>query len=286
MSRPCVFQISLLAPLMVTGLALAQQPPAAAPVAPAAQPVPASAPASQPAVDPKALEVLKSACDYLAKAKSLTFEAEIEVDHILDTGQCLEFTNLVKYAVRRPNQVAISDDGEAPRGSLYYDGKTLTLYNRIKNVWATTPMTGSLEDMMKRCAGEYDIVIPLGDLLFANPYQVLTQNLQAGGYIGQALKCGVDTHHLAFDSAALDWQIWIQAGDKPLPYKVIVDFKNLPGTPRFSAVIYKWNLNPDLPESTFTFTPSKGAEKVELLAATQPVHEAPAPAPAKPATGK
>jgi hypothetical protein len=79
---------------------------------------------------------------------------------------------------------------------------------------------------------------------------------------------GVKCHHLAFRGNEVDWQIWIEEGDKPLPKKFIVTSKWMTGAPQFTVTIKSWNLSPKLTDDMFTFVPPKGAQKIDFIRAT------------------
>jgi hypothetical protein len=66
----------------------------------------------------------------------------------------------------------------------------------------------------------------------------------------------------------VDWQIWIEDGDKPLPRKLILTSKQVKGEPQFTVVIRNWDLTPKLTDQEFSFTPPKGAKKIEFLQLT------------------
>jgi hypothetical protein len=63
----------------------------------------------------------------------------------------------------------------------------------------------------------------------------------------------------------IDWQIWVEEGDRPLPRKVTITYKRLPGSPQFTAVISDWDFSPMLAEDFFTFRPPDGSSRIEFL---------------------
>jgi hypothetical protein len=75
----------------------------------------------------------------------------------------------------------------------------------------------------------------------------------------------VKCHHLAFRQKTIDWQIWIQDGDKPLPRKMVITYKRDAGGPQFTARLSRWNVKPKLSKDTFEFEPPADAKKVDLL---------------------
>ncbi len=72
--------------------------------------------------------------------------------------------------------------------------------------------------------------------------------------------------HYAFRQGEFDWQIWIATGAKPLPRKLVIINRSDEARPQ-SVSLMDWNLNPAFKESTFRFTPPKGATKIEFVPA-------------------
>ena len=119
-----------------------------------------------------------------------------------------------------------------------------------------------------------ELYCPGGDLIYRNPYSGFTENATSGFYVGLSVVDGTRCHHLAFRGDEVDWQIWIEEGDRPLPKKFIVTSKLMTGAPQFTVLINSWNLSPDLRENMFTFDPPKDAHKIDfirLTSAPQPV---------------
>ena len=88
--------------------------------------------------------------------------------------------------------------------------------------------------------------------------------VRQGTYLGLHQVNGVKCHHLAFRQEAIDWQIWIEDAERPVARKVVITFKEQPGHPQFTALIDKWNLSADAPESAFEFTPPANAKRIDL----------------------
>jgi hypothetical protein len=62
----------------------------------------------------------------------------------------------------------------------------------------------------------------------------------------------------------LDWQVWIQDGAQPVPRKIVITYKAMPGQPQFVAYLGHWDLSAKNPESVFEFTPPPGCKRIEL----------------------
>jgi hypothetical protein len=108
------------------------------------------------------------------------------------------------------------------------------------------------------------MVIPLADFVYEDVYARLMESVQRGVYLGIHRVGDVPCHHLSFEQESIDWQLWIDAGEKPLPRKLVIAYKTEDEVPQYAVTIGKWNLNPDLPEELFQFEPPEGAERFEF----------------------
>jgi hypothetical protein len=69
--------------------------------------------------------------------------------------------------------------------------------------------------------------------------------------------------HYAFREPEVDWEVWIQDGDQPLPRKLSIVDRTDPSHPTFTARL-SWTINPTFKDSDFTFTPGADAKKIQL----------------------
>lgn len=217
-------------------------------------------------MDAKANEHLKAMCSYLAGLKEFAFHAEATYEVVQDSGQKLQFTNLRDVLVARPNRVVSHASGDTANRSFYYDGKTVTLYDKKAKAYAVAKASPTIDAMLDEIHKKYGFNPPLADVLFSNPYKVLTERLQSGLYVGLSQVGKTKCHHLAFRQKGIDWQLWIDAGKEPLPRKIVITFKREVGEPQFYARLSNWNISPKVDAAQFTFRPPQGATKVEFVA--------------------
>ena len=93
----------------------------------------------------------------------------------------------------------------------------------------------------------------------------MTKGLKHALYVGEGLVRGVKCHHLAFDKDDIQWQIWIDAGEKPLIRKLLINQKKLPAEPQWTAYLTDWNFSPQLSDNLFAFTPPEKATKTKFV---------------------
>ena len=110
----------------------------------------------------------------------------------------------------------------------------------------------------------FGIRLPLEDLFRWNDAgSTRAEALKSGYQLGTATLAGVKTDHYVFREDDVDWEIWIQQGDQPLPRKVVIVDRTDEARPTFIARL-QWKVNPPLTDSDFAFTPPKDAKKIEL----------------------
>lgn len=224
------------------------------------------APKAQDAgISPEAAKIFKASTDYLAGQARFSVETRSTIEVELTSGQKIQFDQAVNLSMQRPNKLLAERRGDLVDQVLYYDGKTLVLFNPNEKYFASAAVPDTLEGMLDFAREQLDIIAPAGDLLYKNAFEILMKDVMSGFVVGKGVVEGVRCHHLAFRNATTDWQIWIQEGSQPLPRKLVITTKEMDSQPQFSVVMTKWNLDPKLTDRTFEFSPPKDAKKVDFL---------------------
>jgi hypothetical protein len=230
---------------------------------------------SQPAgIDPQAEKILRRMSDYLASRQEFSLKAESTLEAVLTSGQKIQFDSPATLEVSRPNKLRGHRKGDIVNQEFFYDGKTLTLFSPRENVYATTAAPPTIDETLDFAREKLDIIAPASELLYKNAAEKMLKESSSGFVVGPSVVGSVKCTHLAFRGSEVDWQIWIEDGDKPLPRKFILTSKKVAGEPEFTVLIRSWDLTPKLTEREFTFVPPKGAKKIEFLQLTA---EAPKP---------
>jgi hypothetical protein len=217
--------------------------------------------------DPAALDpfdTLRKMSDQLVKLKQFSAGASVSSDEVLDSGQKVKLTSRRTLYVSRPNRLAAQTKADGLSKKVVYDGKTVTILNRTQNAYAVAKVPDKIESMLEKMVGTYGMNVPLVDFLYADPYAGLTAGVQTGQYMGLHTVGVYQCHHLAFSGKAVDWEVWVQSDDKQLPRKLVITYKQVPGKPRFEALISRWDLDPPS-DYVFKMTLPSGAEKIDLM---------------------
>ena len=202
-------------------------------------------------VGPRADKWLRAMGDYLKARKHLSFHAEITVDEVLPSGQKIQLGGAADAALRRPDRLYSEFRGDADAKRFWYDGKRVTLLDGRHHVYAQVDAPGKVDAALDQIMERAGFAPPLADLLFSDPYKTLSSNVVYGFYVGLHEVGGRRAHHLAFVEKYIDWQVWIQDGTRPVPVKVVITYKTMPGSPQFTALLSEWDFTTELAEIVF-----------------------------------
>jgi len=201
---------------------------------------------------------------YLRSLKSFSVHGDTTLDVVTEDGQKLQFPGSVDYKVRTPNDLQLSWKTDRKERELYYDGKTLTVYGPKNKYYATVDAPPTLRDLLTDARDRYGIELPLPDLFLWGTDEAPVSDLKAATFVGPARIDGSVTEQYAFRQDGVDWQLWLEVGDKPLPRRLVITTTDDPAQPQYSTTL-TWNTNASFKDSAFTFVPPKDAAKIELL---------------------
>jgi hypothetical protein len=244
----------------------------ASPVPGSAQPdAPAPTPALPAGVEARADQELRRMSAFLAKVPRFALEAEETLDEVEDGEPKTELTNVRRVAVVRPDRLAADVAGDSLNRASWYDGAKLSILDKEHNTYATVDAPPTIDAMVQMLEEKYGVVLPLTDLVVSDPYAVLSAGVTYGRYLGLHLAAGVPCHHLVFAQETIEWQIWIDAGEQPLPRKLAISYVLEPGEPQYTATIRRWKLDPEFPDGLFTFVAPEGAQKIDAAVMAAPL---------------
>lgn len=211
-------------------------------------------------VEPEADALFKQMSDYLTGLQQFELTSQSSIETMLDSGQKIMLDHTNHTSIKRPDKLFTSRTGSLVEQSFYYDGKEFTSYDHVQNQYTVIAAPATISETLDLVVSKFELTAPGVDLLYPDSYSRLSKGLLDGFYVGQSEINGIECYHLAFRNGDVDWQIWIQTGDKPLPIKYVITSRWITGAPQYS-VIMQWNLKPELSDVVFRFVPPKAATK-------------------------
>ena len=226
---------------------------------------PPAATTAPPVVAEQADRLLRQMSEYIASAEQFTFHADITFDHVLPSGQKLQYTSSEDVALERPNRLYVEWSGDLGDRQFWYDGKSLTLYDPATPYYATDAAPPDIDAMLDMVVTKLGFGPPLADLLYRDPYHAVRGNVQYGFDVGDTDVNGRSCHTLAFVEKDIDWQIWIDDGTQTIPCKLVITYKTQSSQPQFSAVLTDWNFAPRIAAPVFTPEVPAGLAKIPFV---------------------
>lgn len=222
--------------------------------------------AAKSALEPAAMDALQKMGAYLRTLKAFQVEAAVTDEDVLEDGQKDQYAGVTSILARMPNGLVAEVKNDRRDRTFVYDGKSFTLFAKRLGYYATIdapPTIGQLADMLEE---KHGFGVPLADLFRWGGASWSAEGIKAATDLGSGVVEGTTCQHYGFRQAEIDWQVWIQKGDYPLPRKLVITTITDEARPQHTAV-FTWNLAPSYNDAAFTFDPPEGAGKVVLAKA-------------------
>jgi hypothetical protein len=217
------------------------------------------------ALQQEAATVLRRMTEYLARLPSFTVTFRDGYDVVQSTGQKLEFGETRNVALVRPNHLRVEEvSSDGRRDLAIFDGKTVTAFNADARVYAQAPQPGSIDDTLVYFVRDLRMRMPLALLMTTRLPEELPGRITSLHYVESTEILGEPADHIAGRTANVDFQFWVARGERPLPMRVVITYRNEPGQPQFWANLANWNTAPKLPATTFEFAPPEGSRKIDF----------------------
>jgi hypothetical protein len=212
--------------------------------------------AASKGIDPDADRILRRMTNYLASLRSFQVV-------VTKTGQKMQIATESKVSVLRPSRLASEQVGAHNGMGFWYDGRTMTLECRANLTYGTLPAPPTIDETINRARREFQIDAPGADLISSDPYDVLTEQIKGGHFVGRETMDGVAVNHIALVGDQGDLQLWIKDGPEPLPVRYSITNKVTKGEPEVSVHLTNWETKVSIPASTFEFRAPASATRVQ-----------------------
>jgi hypothetical protein len=217
---------------------------------------------------PEGRAVLMRMANYLAKSPAWSVTMQTAYDAVQPDGFKVEWNGTRAVTVKRPDMLRVeSERSDGARSLVLFDGKTITSFDESAKVYAQKEHPGTLDDAVVYFVRDLGMRLPLAVMLTGRLPDELQQRVQAVKYVEKTTTLGVPADHIAAKTTTVDFQVWIAQGDRPLPMRVVLTYKNARGEPQFRAQFSDWNLDVQPSDTLFAFTPPDGARQIPFAAA-------------------
>ncbi len=223
---------------------------------------------------PEPEELLRQMADFLCNLPAFSCHAEITMRL---QGPGIERSSSSKLTVRleRPNRLALTVEEDDTGMNVVSDGKQVFQYlsalNRYVVREAPADMSGFSDSGSGLNLSVFGKYLPTTADEF---YKTLTEAVTKSEYVGTEKIGEVLCHRCRFVQENVSWEIWIEAGDRPVVHKVQPDLSPLLAAAgekfadaklEYTVTFSDWDVAPKFTDADFTFVPPADAEQVESL---------------------
>ena len=226
----------------------------------------APTPLPRPAVlDPEAAAALDRMGAFLRTLRTFEVTSNNTTETVYANGQKLQFLQRTTYTIGGPEKMVVDIRTDRQHRRVYYDGRVLTFSAPNAKVYTQFGVTGGIAEVLGRAYEDWGIEFPLQDLFRWGDPSSNAVIPSDGTKVGAAQIGEYKTDHFAFRQPGVDFQIWIEQGDKPLPRKLVITNTEDDAQPQFVAY-FIWDLEPKIAPGAFAFKPGKDDKRIDVSA--------------------
>ena len=106
---------------------------------------------------PDARLILQKMCDFLKSQQQFSYKAEVADDEVYQGGKKLQYGIDMETFVRRPDRLRVNAEGDLIDKQFYFDGKTITLYDKDHNVYGVLAVPPDIESALEKANKEFGV---------------------------------------------------------------------------------------------------------------------------------
>lgn len=225
------------------------------------------APAAPVTIDPKVIAILRTSCDTLSAAKTMTFTALNTYERAAGNGQPLYNMVLDHVTMQRPDKLRVHKVGDGIPNEFYYDGKTMAVYVPSTNVVSIADVPPTIDEMLNSAWDVGTIYFPFANVLISQPCSVLDGRVKSAFYLGQSTVVGgTRTDVVAVTGNEVQAELWVGVADH-LPRMLRGTYSSVPGHPQYQIDYSDWHLGARVKESEFDSGKAATAKRVPFESA-------------------
>jgi hypothetical protein len=167
--------------------------------------------------------------------------------------------------LRGSGKMLLRSEGDKGSRYLLFNGKNLSYYSMDKNQYSQIETPASLIEMIDTVNKLYGIEFPIADFFYPSFVDDILAESKNLMYLGLTQIDGKECFHIAGTAADKTFQFWISNDAWYLPMKIVIVYTSKDMNPQYEAVLSNWQLNPNLPDAIFQFTPPVRSRQVRMV---------------------
>lgn len=226
----------------------------------------------------RARDLLLGMARFLAAQEAFSVDLVGGYDVVQADGQKIEFVESRSIGLARPDHLRIVEEIGATRGqSILFDGTRMTIWDEATGVFAQADQPQTVDDGILYFIRDLQMRLPLAPLFTTWFPTELEARLRSADYVEETGVFDQPAHHVAARTAAVDVQVWIAAGEQPVPLRIVLTYPEA-GQPQYWAQFSGWNFAPQFVADTFVLNLPEGLQQVAFAVQVPPLEQTASPA--------
>ncbi|WP_339632025.1 DUF2092 domain-containing protein [Bizionia echini] len=220
--------------------------------------------AQEKEIDSTAIFILDKMSDVIGDLASVSFTLNSSVDKLNADSNIEKHYKHSKVTMVGPDKFVSRTQGDQGNHAFWYNGKFMTYYSFDENNYVTLEAPDNIITMIDSMHTRFDFKFPAADFFypaFTDDIMEAFDNIQ---YKGQKIVDGESCFYIIATNPDTNVQIWVSNTMNMLPKRLVIIQKNKENM-QYEAHFTKWELNPEVPNSIFEFTPPPGAKLISIL---------------------
>ena len=201
----------------------------------------------------------------MGNGPSIQLGAGVMFDQVLPHQVKVQYAAELNFALQRPDSLMVDYRSNLGGKQLWYQGDTLTIFDEPHAVYASMKVPTTIDAMLDEVTQIEHLTLPLSNLAYSDPFARIRKAIIYGTYVGVNDVNGVDCDHIAFSSSNVNLQLWLDRSGKPVPRKIVINYRTVPGSPEYIAVLSNWKFPKQISSSKFHADLPKDAKRIKFL---------------------
>lgn len=216
-------------------------------------------------IDSTAVFILDKMSNVISNLNAVTFEVFNSNDKLDASKNIVKQYSTSVVSFSGPDKLlSRTEGGVKGKMGFWYDGSYMTYYNYDENNYVTLEAPPTTIEMISQMHDNYNFRFPAADFFYPDFTDDMIENFDSIQFLGKTTIDNEECYHIMAINKDLNVQIWVSNKTYLLPKHFVIVYKNK-GNLQYESTFSNWSLNPDIPDTVFSFLTPPTAKLISIL---------------------
>lgn len=217
-------------------------------------------------IDLDAVVVLDQMGETIGELSSVSFHLSVANDELNAEHNMAKRYKEHEVNMVGPDKMLVKSYSMGRNRGYWYNGDHITYYSFDENNYITVPAPTDIISMIDFMHEKFDMDFPAADFFYPSFTDDVLEAFNTISYKGEVVFGGQPCYLIHAENEDKMIQLWITADAYTLPKNLVITYKKEKNK-QYQATFSDWELNPEIPENIFDFTPPYNAKLISVLLA-------------------